>query len=416
MGPRRDEISRLFPTPLTGKPLGSIAMSGRVVDRVAPMKRIIGVSPWAEYVRSTVFKLAAHRSSVLITGPSGTGKELIAQAIHARSPRAAGPLVPVDCAAVPANLFAAQLFGYVKGAFSGANCDTLGCFRAADGGTIFLDEIGELSLEVQSQLLRVVQERIVVPLGSHRGIPVDVRLIAATNRHLAKEVARPLPPGSLLPAERGAYNHRAVAGPPRGYQAVVCGVPRPLGRRKRSGAQTAVGRRAAAPGVLFVAGHVRQLQNILERAALFADAEEIGKADLLPLLDDSRELTAPGESLEEIGEAGLLPLLEPGKIVGGSHARAAVPRAAASRDLPVAAATDSACDGPRVCHASQPACCADREGALPTLAECECRLIQAARRRVRLQQDRGSRHAPRRSPPARARLRRYGLAPEPVLA
>ena len=132
-------------------------MSGRVVDRVAPMKRIIGVSPWAEYVRSTVFKLAPHRSTVLITGPSGTGKELIAQAIHARSPRAAGPLVPVDLAAVPANLFAAQLFGYVKGAFSGANCDTLGCFRAADGGTIFLDEIGELSLEVQSQLLRVVE-------------------------------------------------------------------------------------------------------------------------------------------------------------------------------------------------------------------------------------------------------------------
>ena len=174
------------------------------------------------------------------------------------------------------------------------------------------------------------------------------------------------------------------------------GVESGLGRKRLSAAALRLLASCSWPG------NVRQLQNILERAALFADAEEIGKADLLPLLDDSRELTAPGESLEEIGEAGLLPLLEPGKIVGGSHARAAVPRAAAARDLPVAAATDSACDGPRVCHASQPACCADREGALPTLAECECRLIQAALERVRLQQDRGSRHAPRRSPPARA--------------
>ncbi len=392
-------------------------MSGRVVERVAPMKRIIGVSPWAEYVRSTVFKLAPHRSTVLITGPSGTGKELIAQAIHARSPRAAGPLVPVDCAAVPANLFAAQLFGYVKGAFSGANCDTLGCFRAADGGTIFLDEIGELSLEVQSQLLRVVQERIVVPLGSHRGIPVDVRLIAATNRDLAQEVRAGRFRLDLYCRLNVVH---IITAPLRERPEDI----KPLSAEflDRLGVESGLGRkRLSAAALRLLAscswpGNVRQLQNILERAALFADAEEIGKADLLPLLDDIRELTAPGESLEEIGEAGLLPLLEPGKIVGGSHARAAVPRAAAARDLPVAAATDSACDGPRVCHASQPACCADREGALPTLAECECRLIQAALEECDYNKTAaaGMLHVDRRL--LARKMRRYGLAPEPVLA
>jgi transcriptional regulator with PAS, ATPase and Fis domain len=367
-------------------------MSGQVFERAAPMKRIIGVSPWAEYVRSTVFKLAAHRSTVLITGPSGTGKELIAQAIHARSPRAAGPLVPVDCAAVPANLFAAQLFGYVKGAFSGANCDTLGCFRAADGGTIFLDEIGELSLEVQSQLLRVIQERVVVPLGSHRGIPVDVRLIAATNRDLSQEVRA----GRFrLDLYYRLNVVQMITAPLRDRPEDI----EPLSAEflDRLGVESGLEcKRLSAAALRLLAscswpGNVRQLQNILERAALFADAEEIGKADLLPLL-------------------------EPEEIVGGSHARADVPRAAAARDLPVAAATDSACDGPRGCRASQPACCADRDGALPTLAECECRLIRAALEECDYNKTAaaGVLHVDRRL--LARKMRRYGLATARVLA
>ncbi len=153
------------------------------------MYAIIGNSPWACEIRRSIGRAANVQSTVLIVGPSGTGKELIARAIHQQSRRSAGPLVAVDCTSIPAGLFASQLFGHVKGAFSGASCDTLGSFRAADGGTIFLDEIGELGLDLQAQLLRVIQDRAVTPVGHHRSLPVDVRIIAATNRDLHGDVA-----------------------------------------------------------------------------------------------------------------------------------------------------------------------------------------------------------------------------------
>ena len=156
--------------------------TGRGVDA------IVGVSKWARSVRAEIIRVARHDSSVLITGPSGTGKELVARAICAHGSRRNAPLVPVDCAALPGELFVSQLFGHKKGAFTGAHCSTLGAFRAADGGTIFLDEIGELDPLVQAKLLRVIQERTVVPLGSHQGVPVDVRIIAATNRNLEDDV------------------------------------------------------------------------------------------------------------------------------------------------------------------------------------------------------------------------------------
>lgn len=145
---------------------------------------IIGESDWAWDIRAEIIRVAAHGSSVLITGPSGTGKELIARAICAHSHRSAMPFVPVDCAALPSDLFVSQMFGHEKGSFTGAHCSTMGAFRAAAGGTIFLDEIGELDPVVQAKLLRVIQERTVVPLGSHQGEAVDVRIIAATNRNL----------------------------------------------------------------------------------------------------------------------------------------------------------------------------------------------------------------------------------------
>ena len=147
-----------------------------------------GVSPWAEQIRRQIRQVAAHDSNVLITGPTGTGKELIARAIHSQSERAAKPFVPVDCAALPGELFVGQLFGHLKGAFTGAHYAALGAFRAAEGGTIFLDEIGELEFPLQAKLLRVLQERIVVPLGSHQGEPVDVRVVSATNRQLESEI------------------------------------------------------------------------------------------------------------------------------------------------------------------------------------------------------------------------------------
>ena len=150
--------------------------------------RIVGVSAWSDQVRRSIELVAAHQSSVLIMGPSGTGKELIARAVHGCSTRSKKPFVPVDCAVTTGTLFASHMFGHVKGSFTGATSSTLGCFRAASGGTIFLDEIGEMELELQAKLLRVLQQRVVVPVGCHEETSVDVRVLAATNRDLGVEV------------------------------------------------------------------------------------------------------------------------------------------------------------------------------------------------------------------------------------
>ncbi|MCE9546122.1 MAG: sigma-54 dependent transcriptional regulator [Planctomycetia bacterium] len=149
---------------------------------------IIGESAWAQRIRKRVLQVSAYDYNVLVSGPSGTGKELVARAVHAHSSRALKPFIPVDCATIPSGLFASQLFGHVKGAFTGAAHASIGCFRAAEGGTLFLDEIGELNPDLQSQLLRVLQERQVVPVGGHQPIPVNVRVVAATHRDLQKEV------------------------------------------------------------------------------------------------------------------------------------------------------------------------------------------------------------------------------------
>ena len=150
---------------------------------------IVGHSEWVEQTRAVIRAVAGYSSSVLITGASGTGKELIARAIHNLSPRSVQRFIPVDCASITGPLFASHMFGHLKGAFTGATYNAVGCFRAAEGGTIFLDEIGELDLELQAKLLRVLQERVVTPVGSHDGMPVDVRILAATNRDLQQEVA-----------------------------------------------------------------------------------------------------------------------------------------------------------------------------------------------------------------------------------
>ncbi len=160
-----------------------------VAARFPDVGALLGVSPWAATMRSEILRVAPYECSVVITGPTGTGKELIARAIHRHSSRCHKPLIPVDCAAVSGTLFAGHMFGHVKGAFTGAETATLGCFRAADGGTLLLDEISELEPEFQAKLLRVLQERTVTPLGSHEEIPVDIRIITVTNRDLAKMVS-----------------------------------------------------------------------------------------------------------------------------------------------------------------------------------------------------------------------------------
>jgi transcriptional regulator with PAS, ATPase and Fis domain len=149
---------------------------------------LIGVSAPMRRVAGEILAAAGCNSTVLITGESGTGKELVARAIHRRSRRAGGPFIPVNCSALPETLLEAELFGYVKGAFTGANADRQGVFEAANGGTIFLDEIGAATLATQQCLLRVLQERKNRPLGTHREREIDVRVIAATNRDLPREI------------------------------------------------------------------------------------------------------------------------------------------------------------------------------------------------------------------------------------
>lgn len=150
--------------------------------------RIVGQSPALKHMLSQVEAVAQTPANVLVLGESGVGKELVARAIHARSPRADGPLVKVNCASIPKELFESEFFGHVKGAFTGAHRDRVGRFQLADGGTLFLDEVGEIPLELQSKLLRVLQESEFERVGDDITKSVDVRVIAATNRNLEKLV------------------------------------------------------------------------------------------------------------------------------------------------------------------------------------------------------------------------------------
>jgi two-component system, NtrC family, response regulator AtoC len=154
----------------------------------SPFYGLVGASPVMRELYERINAVASTRSTVLIIGESGTGKELVARAIHSCSSSPESPFVAFNCAAIPRELIESELFGYKRGAFSGANMEYLGLFRAAEGGTVFLDEITEMSPETQSKLLRALQERTVRPVGSPREVPVDVRIIASTNRDPQKAV------------------------------------------------------------------------------------------------------------------------------------------------------------------------------------------------------------------------------------
>ncbi|MBZ5490594.1 MAG: sigma-54 dependent transcriptional regulator [Acidobacteriia bacterium] len=153
------------------------------------LDNFIGSSPVIEKLKATIRTVAPTASTVLIYGESGTGKELVARAVHSCSTRASEPFVSINCGAFPETLLESELFGYVKGAFTGASQNKRGLFEVASGGTIFLDEIGEMSLAMQVKLLRVLQERTIRPVGGTQETPVDVRVIAATNRDLREMIA-----------------------------------------------------------------------------------------------------------------------------------------------------------------------------------------------------------------------------------
>ena len=149
---------------------------------------MVGRSTAMQGVFQLIEKVAAARTTVLITGESGVGKELVARAVHARSPRGQGPFVPVNCGAIPEGLIESELFGHVKGAFTGAASDKRGLFQTAEGGTLFLDEIAELPTSLQVKLLRAIQDRRIRPVGATEDLEVDARIVAATNRDLPAEV------------------------------------------------------------------------------------------------------------------------------------------------------------------------------------------------------------------------------------
>lgn len=162
----------------------------RIALQMQRYGEIIGKSPKMKDIYTLIESIKDYNTSILIVGETGTGKELMARTIHRKSNRADKPFVPVSCSALPANLIESELFGHVKGAYTGADSGRIGRFEVANGGTLFLDEVGTLSLETQIKLLRVLQERAVERLGSSKSIPVDLRIISATNRDLMELAAK----------------------------------------------------------------------------------------------------------------------------------------------------------------------------------------------------------------------------------
>jgi len=245
------------------------------VDRVSMFEEIVGMSPALQAALSRVVKVAATDSTVLITGETGTGKELVARAIHRRSRRASRAFLAVNCAAIPRDLIASELFGHEKGAFTGALQRRLGRFELAEGGTIFLDEVGELSSETQVSLLRVLQEREFERLGGRERIQVDVRVIAATNRDLTAAVAE------------GTFRQDLF------YRLNVFPIDVPPLRDRREDipvlAEHFIGRYTRKAGKAFTRvskrtldhlqsypwpGNVRELQNVIERSVIVSDTDE----------------------------------------------------------------------------------------------------------------------------------------------
>jgi DNA-binding NtrC family response regulator len=161
----------------------------RALDRTSAFGDLIGASSAMHEIFALIRKISSSRSNVLITGESGTGKEVVARTIHFTGARAHAPFVPINCTAMPEGLLESELFGHVRGAFTGAHATKRGLFEEANGGTIFLDEIGDMSPALQSKLLRVLQDQEIRPVGGNKAVRVDVRVVAATNKDLKKEIA-----------------------------------------------------------------------------------------------------------------------------------------------------------------------------------------------------------------------------------
>ena len=236
-----------------------------------------------QQVFKIIGQVAASDATVLITGESGTGKELVARAIYHHSNRRSQPFLAVNCAAIPENLLESELFGHERGAFTGATAQRIGKFEQCNGGTIFLDEIGDMTPATQTKILRVLQKRHFERVGGNQPIKVDVRVIAATNKPLEEAVAaRQFREGFVLPPQRRAHSDPAAARAPRG---------RPAAGELFSGKKCA---RIAAPAEIrrrqrhqdlekyHWPGNVRELENAIRRAHVMAKSDAILLGDLPP--------------------------------------------------------------------------------------------------------------------------------------
>ncbi|MEM7311358.1 MAG: sigma-54 dependent transcriptional regulator [Planctomycetota bacterium] len=287
--------------------------------REAGFETLLGESQSLQKVKELLVKAVGTDVTILIEGESGTGKEVLARAIHAESERSASPFVPVNCGAIPDALIEAELFGHERGAFTGADSARPGLFEQASGGTIFLDEIGELRADLQVRLLRVLQERVIRRVGSTSERPVDVRVIAATNRDLQAEVAE----GRFREDLFYRLAVFPVALPPlreRGADVVLLAEHFLAGCASGQGKHV-VGLSSEAEGALrsyHWPGNVRQLQNVIERAVILTEGYEVGLADLS---DDvvchvygDRELASSASesvpSLPSVGGTRVVPLAE----------------------------------------------------------------------------------------------------------
>ena len=235
---------------------------------------MVGRSPAMQAVFDVLGKASTSDATILLEGETGTGKEVSAEAIHRGSPRRDKPFLVVDCGAMPPQLLESELFGHERGAFTGAVSSRQGVFEAANGGTVFLDEIGELAIDLQPKLLRVLERREVRRVGTNNHVPVNVRLIAATNRNLREQVGgAQVPLRPLLPAggRRGeaAAAARAAARPARCWSSTSCATSAPSTRRPR--------RPCARPAFLGALaehswpGNIRELRNYLERCVALHD-------------------------------------------------------------------------------------------------------------------------------------------------
>ncbi len=267
----------------------------RLVEALRPKFDLIGVSDTMSRVFSVIKKAAPSDITILIEGETGTGKELAAKAIHALSPRREQPFVAVNCAAIPKELIESELFGHEKGAFTGASSAREGKFELADGGTIFLDEIGDMSLDTQAKVLRALEEREIQRVGGSRSLPVDVRVIAATNKDLRGAVEE----GRFREDLFYRLNVVSIKMPPLRErvedilplaEVFMAGRGKSLSPKARE--------RLLAHGW---PGNVRELKNCIERALILGAGDTIQPEDLPPHFRSGGEgLPAPAESLESL--------------------------------------------------------------------------------------------------------------------